>query len=537
MNEHSPQTSFPNYSKETGLWPTSRQLQLLKTQKNVQIEGEWYPSLRSLCTLKGVHLEKSRRKKGAIIEKLEEARAYEESTKEATEALQARVTAIVTNRGAPKRQLSEGHKKVSQEDEGAPKKVASLGRSLFRVASIEEEDAAAESGQPLESGTSDEEGFQLVFDEDQTEPPTEAEASTATPDKICVYNGIHNQKIMNEVLTKLNQLKNHTVPSKPSRRKEIVGRVIQNNIERYQANNTHTINIDKVCRILCEKYPLSSLPMSAGEIARYIMTVCSPENAEALALLNDKGGKNYRAEVEAKKLEADTDPLNIFEDCFNNSEMTFPHPNPACKLCGHLSTDFVAPRRMESLKRYFQILNGAFSQSYQNHNKSGNLQHEDEIPFSDFATFSSPHIAAAQLPAGSAEALVNFMYWATRSNPHMFMALSVLDPQMMMETGMTPTKTKAEPRTKSPPMMVKADFTALVEKQAAMTANANDQLINKLAGLLQLDQPDDADEKSKLRAELLQLNELIKNESEGYIIDLHAQRKVEVVALLYPKAQ
>jgi hypothetical protein len=77
----------------------------------------------------------------------------------------------------------------------------------------------------------------------------------------------------------------------------------------------------------------------------------------------------------------------------------------------------------------------------------------------------------------------------------MFMALSVLDPRMMMETSMTPPKTKAKPRTKSPPMVVKADFNAVVEKHAAMTATAKDQLIIKLTELLHLDQPDDADEK------------------------------------------
>ena len=51
----------------------------------------------------------------------------------------------------------------------------------------------------------------------------------------------------------------------------------------------------------------------------------------------------------------------------------------------------------------------------------------------------------------------------------MFTALSVLDPQKMMETGMTPTRTKADPRGKNAPhMMVKVGFTALIEKQVAL---------------------------------------------------------------------
>ena len=116
----------------------------------------------------------------------------------------------------------------------------------------------------------------------------------------------------------------------------------------------------------------------------------------------------------------------------------------------------------------------------------------------------------------------------------MFTALSVLDPQMMMETGMTPTRTKADLRGKNAPhMMVKVGFTALIEKQAALASSANEILTGKLAGLLQLDQHDDADDKSKLRAELMQLNELIKNEIEQYTIDLHSHRKSGVVGLLY----
>ena len=84
----------------------------------------------------------------------------------------------------------------------------------------------------------------------------------------------------------------------------------------------------------------------------------------------------------------------------------------------------------------------------------------------------------------------------------MFTALSVLDPQMMMETGMTPTWTKADPRGKNAPhMMVKVGFTALIEKQAALASSANEILTGKLAGLLQLDQHDDADDKSKLQTE------------------------------------
>ena len=52
----------------------------------------------------------------------------------------------------------------------------------------------------------------------------------------------------------------------------------------------------------------------------------------------------------------------------------------------------------------------------------------------------------------------------------MFTALRVLDPQMMMETGMTPTRTKADPRGENAPhMMVKVGFTALIEKQAAQS--------------------------------------------------------------------
>ena len=42
-----------------------------------------------------------------------------------------------------------------------------------------------------------------------------------------------------------------------------------------------------------------------------------------------------------------------------------------------------------------------------------------------------------------------------------------------------------------------------------------------------------ADDKSKLRAELMQLNELIKNEIEQYTIDLHSHRKSGDVGLLY----
>ena len=37
----------------------------------------------------------------------------------------------------------------------------------------------------------------------------------------------------------------------------------------------------------------------------------------------------------------------------------------------------------------------------------------------------------------------------------------------------------------------------------------------------------------KLKAELMQLNELIKNDIEQYTIDLHSQRKSGVVGLLY----
>ena len=111
------------------------------------------------------------------------------------------------------------------------------------------------------------------------------------------------------------------------------------------------------------------------------------------------------------------------------------------------------------------------------------MQSELELPFSAFAEASLPHVASAPLPTGSASALMNFMFWATKGSPQMYLSLSVLDSQMVLDGSHTPQKTQREPRTKSPPLMGKTDFAELMKAQAQLMDTSNNSFIDKL-GLL-----------------------------------------------------
>ena len=113
----------------------------------------------------------------------------------------------------------------------------------------------------------------------------------------------------------------------------------------------------------------------------------------------------------------------------------------------------------------------------------------------------------------------------------MYLSLSVLDSHMVLDGSHTPQKTQREPRTKSPPLMGKTDFAELMKAQAQLMKTSNNSFIDKL-GLL-MASSDTMDKKSALRAELAQLNDLIKNEPEHNIKELHKGRKTEVVSLLY----
>jgi predicted negative regulator of RcsB-dependent stress response len=79
--------------------------------------------------------------------------------------------------------------------------------------------------------------------------------------------------------------------------------------------------------------------------------------------------------------------------------------------------------------------------------------------------------------------------------------------------------------------MGKTDFAELMKAQAQLMETSNNSFIDKL-GLL-MASSDTMDKKSARRAELAQLNDLIKNEPEHNIKELHKSRKAEVVSLLY----
>ena len=72
----------------------------------------------------------------------------------------------------------------------------------------------------------------------------------------------------------------------------------------------------------------------------------------------------------------------------------------------------------------------------------------------------------------------------------------------------------------------KADLLQIAKEQAQPRGENASDLVTKLTGSVD-------GSKAALRAELGELNALIKEEDEQYIIDLHKNRKKAIVTLLY----
>lgn len=182
--------TFPHFKTHSGVRPTADQLRLMKLTKSTEIEGKWFPSLQSFCKLKDIAY--CGIKMGPLVENIVIRKASDISLKETTRLSSTATTAATANaKSGPKRQLSEGHKQLSEEEEeGALKKVASLGLSLFREGSL-----AAEGD--------------------------EVEVPPLVPDKVLVCNGVDSLPIMNEVLGKLAQLE-QTIPFNAVKQTQIV---------------------------------------------------------------------------------------------------------------------------------------------------------------------------------------------------------------------------------------------------------------------------------------------------------------------------
>ena len=127
--------TFPHFKTHSGVWPTADQLRLMKLTKSTEIEGKWFPSLQSFCKSKDIAC--CGIKVDQLVENIIIRKASDISLKETTRLSSTATTAATANaKSGPKRQLSEGHKQLSEEEEeGAPEKVASLGLSLFREGS------------------------------------------------------------------------------------------------------------------------------------------------------------------------------------------------------------------------------------------------------------------------------------------------------------------------------------------------------------------------------------------------------------------
>ena len=112
------------------------------------------------------------------------------------------------------------------------------------------------------------------------------------------------------------------------------------------------------------------------------------------------------------------------------------------------------------------------------------------------------------------------------------MSLSVLDIKLQAESGcISQVAQNKNNKRSSPVQFSKEDFSELTSKMAAARASEQSNMLTEIQKVFStVDQQEDSN--SKLRRELIELNELLKSEDDLEMINLLKQRKKEAYKLL-----
>jgi hypothetical protein len=159
------------------------------------------------------------------------------------------------------------------------------------------------------------------------------------------------------------------------------------------------------------------------------------------------------------------------------------------------------------------------------------LQSEVEVAFSEFAKMKQKWMEGSESIFPDPEGLMNLMYHATKGQGNLFMSLSLLETKIQAESGVVHAP-QNKPKRVSPVPICKNDFVDLTTQMASSRKEQQASLVADLSKLFSAGEGE-VDVKSKLRAELKELNELLQIETELSIVSKIKERKLQVADELF----